>query len=61
MANHRHPEKVKNKENPIPKKPSWIKVRAPSGPRYTKIKARARELKLHTVCEEAHCPNIGEC
>jgi len=43
------------------KKPSWIKVRAPSGPRYTKIKARARELKLHTVCEEAHCPNIGEC
>ena len=42
-------------------KPSWIKVRAPSGPRYTKIKARARELKLHTVCEEAHCPNIGEC
>jgi len=43
------------------KKPSWIKVRAPSGPRYTKIKARARELKLHTVCEEAHCPKNGEC
>ncbi|MAA79829.1 MAG: lipoyl synthase [Deltaproteobacteria bacterium] len=42
-------------------KPSWLKVRAPSGARYTKIKARARELKLHTVCEEAHCPNIGEC
>ncbi|MEC7984619.1 MAG: lipoyl synthase [Myxococcota bacterium] len=42
-------------------KPSWLKVRAPSGPRYTKIKSRARELKLHTVCEEAHCPNIGEC
>ena len=42
-------------------KPSWLKVRAPSGARYTKIKSRARELKLHTVCEEAHCPNIGEC
>lgn len=42
-------------------KPSWLKVRAPSGARYTKIKARARDLKLHTVCEEAQCPNIGEC
>ncbi len=42
-------------------KPPWLKVRAPSGPRYTKIKARARELKLNNVCEEAHFPNIGEC
>ncbi|MFT5685066.1 MAG: lipoic acid synthetase [Myxococcota bacterium] len=43
------------------RKPSWLKVRAPGGERYTKIKARARQLKLHTVCEEAHCPNVGEC
>ena len=43
------------------KKPSWLKVRAPSGNRYNKIKNRARSLKLHTVCEEAQCPNIGEC
>ncbi len=42
-------------------KPSWLKVRAPGGERYTKIKHQARELGLHTVCEEAHCPNIGEC
>lgn len=42
-------------------KPEWLKVRMPGGERYTGIKARARELKLHTVCEEAQCPNIGEC
>ena len=42
-------------------KPPWLKVRAPGGERYTQIKKRARELNLHTVCEEAHCPNIGEC
>ncbi len=42
-------------------KPRWIKVRAPGGERYNKIKARARQLKLNTVCEEAQCPNIGEC
>ena len=42
-------------------KPPWLKVRAPGGERYTWIKKQARELGLHTVCEEAHCPNIGEC
>jgi lipoyl synthase len=42
-------------------KPPWLKVRAPGGERYTWIKHQARELGLHTVCEEAHCPNIGEC
>jgi lipoic acid synthetase len=42
-------------------KPSWLKVRAPGGERYTAIKHQARALGLHTVCEEAHCPNIGEC
>jgi lipoyl synthase len=42
-------------------KPSWLKVRAPSGERYTRIRRRAKELNLHTVCQEAQCPNIGEC
>jgi lipoyl synthase len=43
------------------KKPDWIRVRAPSGPRFYEIKRILREHKLHTVCEEASCPNIGEC
>ena len=42
-------------------KPSWLKVPLPGGEGYTKLKTLARELKLHTVCEEARCPNIGEC
>ncbi len=42
-------------------KPSWLKVRAPGGPNYLRLKSRMREWNLHTVCEEAHCPNIGEC
>ena len=42
-------------------KPPWLKVKAPGGERYTWIKNQARDLGLHTVCEEAHCPNIGEC
>lgn len=43
------------------KKPPWLKVKAPGGPNYVQIKHLMRELKLHTVCEEAHCPNVGEC
>jgi lipoyl synthase len=42
-------------------RPEWLKVKMPGGERYTRIKHRARQLKLHTVCEEAHCPNVGEC
>ncbi len=42
-------------------KPRWLKVKMPGSPRYHKIKERARELRLATVCEEARCPNIGEC
>jgi lipoic acid synthetase len=42
-------------------KPPWLKVRMPGSPRYHGIKQRARELRLSTVCEEARCPNIGEC
>jgi lipoic acid synthetase len=44
-----------------PRKPSWLKVKAPGGPSYLHIKRMMRELDLHTVCEEARCPNIGEC
>jgi len=43
------------------RKPSWLKVKAPGGPNYVALKHMMRDLKLHTVCEEAHCPNIGEC
>src|SRR5947207_3556583 len=43
------------------KKPDWIRVRAPSSPRFYEIKKILREHNLHTVCEEASCPNIGEC
>lgn len=43
------------------KKPEWLKVRAPGGESYAQIKAKMRELKLATVCEEARCPNLGEC
>src|SRR5215510_436651 len=43
------------------RKPEWIRVRAPSSPRFYEIKKILREHRLHTVCEEASCPNIGEC
>ncbi len=46
---------------PLVRKPSWLKVAAPGGPSYLHIKKMMRELDLHTVCEEARCPNIGEC
>ena len=44
-----------------PPKPAWLKVRAPGSPSYLRLKGLMRELNLHTVCEEARCPNIGEC
>ena len=40
-------------------KPEWLKVRAPGSENYLRLRGLMRELKLHTVCEEAHCPNIG--
>jgi lipoic acid synthetase len=46
---------------PLVRKPSWLKVKAPGGPTYLNLKQMMRELGLHTVCEEARCPNIGEC
>jgi lipoic acid synthetase len=42
-------------------KPPWLKVRAPGGPNFSRLKGLMRQWKLHSVCEEAHCPNIGEC
>ncbi len=46
---------------PLVRKPSWLKVKAPGGPNYAHLKTLMRELGLHTVCQEARCPNIGEC
>lgn len=43
------------------RKPAWLKVKAPGGPTYLALQRMMRDLRLHTVCEEAHCPNIGEC
>src|ERR1700751_5472552 len=43
------------------KKPEWLKIRPPAGENYTQIKGLLRERGLHTVCEEAHCPNVSEC
>ena len=57
----RHPEKAGKPDNPSPRKPSWIRVRAPSSPVYGETRELMRELRLNTVCEEASCPNIGEC
>jgi lipoic acid synthetase len=57
----RHPEKVRRPDNPIQRKPDWIRVRAPTHPVYHQTRAIMREHNLVTVCEEAACPNIGEC
>jgi lipoic acid synthetase len=57
----RHPEKVNNPDRPSPRKPDWLRVRAPLSKEYQETKRLMRELKLNTVCEEAACPNIGEC
>ncbi len=43
------------------RKPGWLKVKAPGGPNYARLKGLMRDMNLHTVCEEAHCPNVGEC
>jgi lipoic acid synthetase len=57
----RHPEKVGRPDNPIQRKPAWIRVKAPNHPVYHETRALMRENRLVTVCEEAACPNIGEC
>ncbi len=52
----------RHRRDPLPeRKPQWLKVKAPGGSNYIRLKQLMRDLNLHTVCEEAHCPNIGEC
>jgi lipoic acid synthetase len=57
----RHPEKQARPDTPIQRKPEWLRVRAPGSPGYAATRAVVREHGLVTVCEEAGCPNIGEC
>jgi len=57
----RHPEKAHRPDQPMPPKPEWIRVRAPSSDGYLATRAIVRAHGLATVCEEAGCPNIGEC
>jgi lipoyl synthase len=57
----RHPEKANRPETPILRKPDWIRVKAPGSAIYAETQKIVRENKLVTVCEEAGCPNIGEC
>lgn len=57
----RIPVKVEPTAGPLPRKPPWLRVRAPSDPRVQALKKLIREERLHTVCEEASCPNLGEC
>ncbi len=57
----RHPEKAARPDSPSPKKPPWIRVKAPGSPEYHATRRLMRDLQLNTVCEEAACPNIGEC
>ena len=58
---YRHPEKRNNDISDIKKKPNWIRVKAPIGNTYLKTRKIIKKNKLITVCEEASCPNIGEC
>ncbi len=57
----RHPEKRNRPDSPIQRKPDWIRVKAPVSGEYQATARIMRDNKLHTVCEEAACPNIGEC
>ena len=57
----RHPEKAHRPDSPVVRKPDWIRVRAPVSKEYAATKAVVRAHNLKTVCEEAACPNIGEC
>ena len=57
----RHPEKINRPTNPIPKKPSWIRVKAPTSNLFKKTRDIIKKNNLITICEEAACPNISEC
>ena len=58
---HRHPEKQARADTPVLRKPSWLRVRAPGSAAYNETRRIVKEHGLVTVCEEAACPNIGEC
>jgi len=60
-ARPRHPEKQNRPDSPVLRKPEWLRVRAPGSAGYNETRAIVREHGLTTVCEEAACPNIGEC
>src|SRR5271167_2000019 len=57
----RHPEKAHRPDQPVLRKPDWLRVKAPVSPGYAETRQIVRTNGLHTVCEEAGCPNIGEC
>ena len=57
----RHPEKRRNPDRPQPRRPEWLRVKAPVSAAYAETRSLMRDLNLITVCEEAACPNIGEC
>lgn len=62
MADQLYQIMGRHRRDPLPqRKPQWLKVKAPGGSNYIRLKQLMRDLNLHTVCEEAHCPNIGEC
>ncbi len=61
IGGKRHPEKQKNRAVPQPKRPDWLRVRAPIGEVFEETRNLMRDQNLVTVCEEAACPNIGEC
>ncbi|MFA5581579.1 MAG: lipoyl synthase [Paracoccaceae bacterium] len=61
IPDQRHPEKAHRPDNVQPRKPDWIRVKAPVSREYQATKAIVREHRLTTVCEEAGCPNVGEC
>ena len=61
LGAERHPEKAARPDNPIARKPAWIRVKAPNHPVYHETRDLLRANRLVTVCEEAACPNVGEC
>lgn len=61
LPDQRHPEKAHRPDSAQPKKPAWIRVKAPGGAAYNDTRQIMRDNKLTTVCEEAGCPNVGEC
>jgi len=61
IPEQRHPEKANRPDNVQPRKPSWIRVKAPVSKRYNETRNLLRDHQLVTVCEEAGCPNVGEC